>query len=78
MMLVAEAITEFTGLNEQLSSEDIRMGAIEAEDNAAAKQRMLHRFWNEGPVVKFCVGFCMFVLAEVIVYVTLHWIFPII
>lgn len=51
------------------------MGTIETEGDAAAKQEMLHRFWNEGPVVKFCVGFCVFVLAEVVVYVTLHCIF---
>ncbi|MGH8157351.1 MAG: hypothetical protein ACREPQ_04485 [Rhodanobacter sp.] len=54
------------------------MGTIKAEGDAEATQKMLHRFWNEGPAVKFCVGFGVFVLAEVIVYVTLHWIFPII
>lgn len=78
MMPAAEVITRFSGLSEQPSSRDIRMDTIEAEGDATATQKMLHRFWNEGPVVKFCVGFCVFVLAEVIVYVTLHWIFPII
>lgn len=43
----------------------------------AATQKRLHRFWNEKPVMKFCVGLVVFVTAEVIVYVTLHWLIPI-
>ena len=53
------------------------MSMAEAEDRTAVTppQKLSRPFWNEGPVVKFCVGFCVFVLAEVIVYVTMHWIF---
>ena len=56
---------------------DIRMSMAKVEDRAAATTpgKRSRPFWNEGPVVKFCVGFCVFVLAEVIVYVTMHWIF---
>lgn len=53
------------------------MSLAKAEDRAAATapKKVSRPFWNEGPVVKFCVGFCVFVLAEVIVYVTMHCIF---
>ncbi|WP_449428282.1 hypothetical protein [Rhodanobacter umsongensis] len=53
------------------------MSMAKVEDRAAATTpgKRSRPFWNEGPVVKFCVGFCVFVLAEVIVYVTMHWIF---
>ncbi|HEY1588155.1 MAG TPA: hypothetical protein VGG00_00380 [Rhodanobacter sp.] len=53
------------------------MSMAKAEDHiaVATPKKISHPFWNEGPVVKFCVGFCVFVLAEVIVYVTMHCIF---
>jgi heme/copper-type cytochrome/quinol oxidase subunit 3 len=34
--------------------------------------------WHEKPAGKFVLGFSVFVLAEVLVYGTLHWIFPLI
>jgi hypothetical protein len=34
--------------------------------------------WYEKPAGKFCLGFCVLVLAEILVFVTLHWIFPLI
>ncbi|MBQ4853913.1 hypothetical protein IMW82_04425 [Rhodanobacter sp. B2A1Ga4] len=37
-----------------------------------------YKLWHEKPVGKFCLGFAVFVTAEILVYVTLHWIFPII
>lgn len=61
------------------------MGTGKAEDmdaaRAAAKKagrRMTQEFWNEKPAMKFCVGFVVFVIAEIIVYVTIHWLIPIV
>ncbi len=45
---------------------------------ARTGSRLTHEFWNEKPATKFCVGFVVFVVAEVIVYVTIHWLIPII
>jgi len=48
------------------------------EQQSKAAQKTSHKFWNEKPAAKFCVGFCTFVIAEILVLVTLHWIFHII
>ncbi|WEN13555.1 hypothetical protein PY254_09795 [Rhodanobacter sp. AS-Z3] len=37
-----------------------------------------YKLWHEKPVGKFCLGFSVFVMAEILVYGTLHWIFPLI
>lgn len=48
------------------------------ESAGKAARKLAHRFWNEKPATRFCVGFVVFVVAEVIVYVTIHWLIPII
>lgn len=40
--------------------------------------REKNMFWNEKPATRFCVYFCVFVVSEVLVGITLHWIFHII
>jgi len=45
------------------------------EQRSTAAQKASNKFWNEKPTTKFCVGFCTFVIAEILVYVILHWIF---
>lgn len=53
---------------------------MDAAQRAARKTERLpvHDFWNEKPATKFCVGFVVFVVAEIIVYVTIHWLIPIV
>lgn len=53
-------------------------GGTVREQPPATTLKASNRFWNEKPVAGFCVGFCTFVIAEIIVYVTLRWIFHII
>ncbi|MEO6926858.1 MAG: hypothetical protein ABI129_09330 [Rhodanobacter sp.] len=36
------------------------------------------RFWFEKPATRFIVYFCVFVTSEILVGITLHWIFHII
>ncbi len=47
-------------------------------DLAAGPAKGSYKLWIERPAGKFCVGFLVFVFAEVLVLVTLHWIFHII
>jgi len=61
------------------------MGASLASDmaveNRTASDRALrekNRFWFEKPATRFGVYFCVFVTSEILVGITLHWIFHII
>lgn len=61
------------------------IGASLASDMARDRQtpsdralREKNRFWFEKPATRFCVYFCVFVVSEVLVAITLHWIFHII
>jgi len=50
-------------------------------ENRAASDRALReksRFWFEKPATRFGVYFCVFVASEILVGITLHWIFHII
>jgi len=50
-------------------------------ENRMASDRALrdkNRFWFEKPATRFGVYFCVFVVSEILVGITLHWIFPII
>jgi hypothetical protein len=40
------------------------------EPQSTAAQKASNKFWNEKPTTKFCVGFCTFVIAEILEYVT--------
>ena len=53
---------------------------VNAAEGAAKKEerRLARQFWNEKPATRFCVGFIVFVGAEIIVYVTIHWLIPIV
>ncbi|MEO9079589.1 MAG: hypothetical protein ABI268_09775 [Rhodanobacter sp.] len=51
-------------------------GAEDAKTMFALRQQ--NRFWNEKPATRFCVYFCVLVISEVLVGITLHWIFHII
>ena len=51
-------------------------GADEAQAMRILREQ--RRFWNEKPATRFCVYFCVFVASEVLVGITLHWIFHII
>ena len=55
-------------------------GGMAAEDRAVTDRalREKSRFWFEKPARRFCVYFCVFVTAEILTGVTLHWIFHII
>lgn len=50
----------------------------EARRAAARALREQSRYWNEKPATRFLVYFCVFVTSEVLVGITLHWIFHII
>ena len=52
--------------------------ADSAQRAAIQALREQRRFWFEKPAPRFVVYFCIFVVAEVLVGVTLHWIFHII
>lgn len=54
-----------------------RQDAVDAAQTMRAL-REKNRFWNEKPATRFVVYFCVFVAAEVLVGITLHWIFHII
>lgn len=55
-------------------------GDADSAERAAARRarREQRRFWFEKPAPRFVVYFCIFVVAEVLVAITLHWIFHII
>ena len=55
-------------------------GDMAAEDRAVSDLalREKNRFWFEKPAKRFCVYFCVFVTAEILTGITLHWIFHII
>ena len=55
-------------------------GDMVAEDRAISDRalREKNRFWFEKPAKRFCVYFCVFVTAEILTGITLHWIFHII
>lgn len=57
---------------EQVSTEHVIPAAAAKGDDDK------YKLWHEKPVGKFCLGFCVFVTAEILVYGTLHWIFPLI
>jgi hypothetical protein len=50
----------------------------EAQRASARALREKNRYWNEKPATRFLVYFCVFVASEVLVGITLHWIFHII
>jgi len=57
------------------------LGSDMDAENRAASDRALReksRFWFEKPATRFVVYFCVFVVSEVLVGITLHWIFHII
>jgi hypothetical protein len=57
------------------------LGSDVAAENRAASDRALrekNRFWFEKPATRFGVYFCVFVASEILVGITLHWIFHII
>ncbi|AGG89412.1 MULTISPECIES: hypothetical protein [Rhodanobacter] len=45
------------------------------EGSDAGPAKGSYKLWIEKPVGKFCLGFMVFVAAEVLVLGTLHWIF---
>ncbi|MDE3210107.1 MAG: hypothetical protein KGM46_05140 [Pseudomonadota bacterium] len=47
-----------------------------ADEDRALREKL--RFWNERPATRFVLYFCVFVVAEVLVGITLHYIFHII
>ncbi|HWU78329.1 MAG TPA: hypothetical protein VN043_17670 [Rhodanobacter sp.] len=51
-------------------------GGDDAQTMRALREK--NRFWNEKPATRFCVYFCVLVISEVLVGITLHWIFHII
>lgn len=53
---------------------------MDAEERRAMDRalREKNRYWNEKPATRFCVYFGVFVASEVLVGITLHWIFHII
>lgn len=54
-----------------------RSGAsARADEDRALREKS--RFWNERPAIRFCLYFGVFVVAEVLVGITLHYIFHII
>lgn len=58
----------------------MNQGSVEDHASATAREidRDKYKLWYEKPAGKFCLGFSVFVIAEVLVYGTLHWIFPLI
>jgi len=57
------------------------LGSDVAAENRAASDcalREKNRFWFEKPATRFGVYFCVFVASEILVGITLHWIFHII
>ena len=56
-------------------SSDIGAHRLTASDLA---MREKNRFWFEKPATRFVVYFCVFVTSEILVGITLHWIFHII
>lgn len=50
--------------------------SVRTDEDRALREKF--RFWNERPAIRFCLYFCVFVVAEVLVGVTLHYIFHII
>jgi hypothetical protein len=53
-------------------------GGTMREQTSATTPKASSKFLNEKPVARFCVGFCTFGIAEILVYMTLRWIFSII
>ncbi len=60
-----------------LSSSKKQPGTSASADEDRALREKL-RYWNERPAIRFCLYFCVFVVAEVLVGITLHYIFHII
>ena len=59
----------------------ISLGSDMHADERAATARALRektRFWFDKPATRFVVYFCVFVVSEILVGITLHWIFHII
>ena len=54
--------------------------SMDAEERRASDRalREKNRYWNEKPATRFCLYFGVFVTSDVLVGVTLHWIFHII
>ena len=61
--------------NDPLSMKQSSASARADEDRALREKSM---FWNERPAIRFCLYFGVFVVAEVLVGITLHYIFHII
>ncbi|HZX71209.1 MAG TPA: hypothetical protein VFE77_10370 [Rhodanobacter sp.] len=55
-------------------------GRLSADEERASDRalREKNRYWNEKPATRFVVYFCVFVVSEVLVGITLHWIFHLI
>lgn len=51
-------------------------GSARADEDRALRDKFM--FWNERPAIRFCLYFGIFVFAEVLVGITLHYIFHII
>lgn len=58
-----------------LSADSMDAEARRALDRALREK---NRYWNEKPTTRFCLYFGVFVASEVLVGITLHWIFHII
>ncbi|MEO8779371.1 MAG: hypothetical protein ABI389_11970 [Rhodanobacter sp.] len=67
---------------DQVSSQSdaLSVDGLAAEERRAADRalREQNRYWNEKPKTRFFVYFCVFVASEVLVGITLHWVFHII
>lgn len=50
--------------------------AQRSDEDRALREKL--RYWNERPAIRFCLYFGVFVVAEVLVGITLHYIFHII
>ncbi|MFA6231967.1 MAG: hypothetical protein WC617_17630 [Rhodanobacter sp.] len=64
--------TETSTLSPSSKRSDVSVGA---DEDRALREKL--RFWNERPAMCFCLYFGVFVFAEVIVGITLHYIFHI-
>lgn len=80
MIVGKEAWPPCGGLNHRHREQ--HMNQVSSTGRVTAGPRKLeadrYKLWHEKPVGKFCLGFAVFVMAEILVYGTLHWIFPLI
>ena len=69
------AVGQISSQSDVLSVDDLAAKERRAADRALREK---NRYWNEKPATRFCLYFSVFVVSEVLVGVTLHWIFHII